>query len=286
MLSPQTSSSSPAYRRWEWFLRYGQWFGHCMLAMAMVFSNFFMSFFGFWMLGAVVLEMITDHYTGQRISDRWQRLRANVPARFMVAFFLLLAVGMLWTEDFDYGVKDLRMKLPVLFIPLLLPLLRPIPEKVFRLILISFVVALTVAVTFCLSVYVSWSNPELHDVREISVFISHIRFSLMIVFGIAILVFVFMKDNGLRWPAILLLIYFLFFLWILESVTGFSILILMVAVWMLRAATMSKVIAVRLAAVVLAIGLPLGAVMYFASCYHHYFSAEQIDWEHLDTHTP
>jgi O-Antigen ligase len=286
MLSPKTSSPSPAYKRWEWFLRYGQWFGHGMMAMAMVFSNFFMSFFGFWMLGAVVLEMITDHYTGQHISDRWQRLRANIPARFMVGLYLLLAVGMLWTEDLEYGVKDLRMKLPILFIPVLMPLLRPIPEKVFRFILLSFVVALTIAVTRCLAIYVSWNNPELHDVREISVFISHIRFSLMIVFGMAILVFVFMKDNALRWPAVLLLVYFLFFLWILESVTGFSILILMTAVWMLRAAVLSKVIAVRIAAVVLAIGLPLGAVMYFASCYHHYFSVQQLDWEHLETHTP
>lgn len=348
MLNSPPAVHSAAYRRWEWFLKYGQWFGLCMLPVSMVFSNFFMSFFGFWMVGAVILELVTDRARGNNLRARWSRFTGNRAAQLLVLFYLVIASGLLWTTDLGYGIKDLRLKLPVLFMAVLLPMLRPVPAVIFRTILLCFVLALTAAAMVCLVVYAGWSEHEMqltkrigtmqlviiclfavlalwllvsadqksdrntrlvigaalpaiavvgvyvfanwkdqrvHDVRNISIFISHIRFSLMVLFGIVLLCYTMAKQRGVGITAALIIVFFLFFLWILESVTGFAILVLLSAVMLFRLALSTKKTTWKWTAVVLALGFPLASVGYLSHCYHDYFTADPVDLNSLETRT-
>ena len=53
-------------------------------------------------------------YSGRNIKEKWSRFTSNKVAVLFVGIWLLHLVGMLWTSDFANGIKDLRIKLPLL----------------------------------------------------------------------------------------------------------------------------------------------------------------------------
>jgi hypothetical protein len=67
-------------------------------------------------------------------------------------------------------------------------MLEPLTQGQFRALIGLFIVAVISAVMWCLQVY--WtSGPDIeNDVRKISVFISHVRFSLLIALALGLLV--------------------------------------------------------------------------------------------------
>ena len=108
-----------------------------------------------------------------------QKTRSFFRNRAAMAACLLFAVhlaGMLYTADLGYGMKDLRIKLPLIALPVILSTSGKISLAQFRTILITHALAV-IAGTFS-GVFLLLTNSQISDAREISVFISHIRFSL------------------------------------------------------------------------------------------------------------
>jgi O-antigen ligase len=160
----------------------------------------------------------------------------NTPAVLLVAFYLLHVVGLLWTSDFEYALKDLRVKLPILIMPLVLSGMEPLDRKRFNFVMLVYVVSVFVATLFS---SVSYWRHDYEDIREISHFISHIRFCLNIVFCIAIIGYyifemrVSRRNNvpafGLKVAVNQFLMWFLLFwfvyqIYIFESLSGYVIL--------------------------------------------------------------
>ena len=121
------------------------------------------------------LSAMTDRGFKSKLSRFWQ----NKAAVLLVAFYLMHVVGLLWTSDFDYAMKDLRVKLPILVMPLVLSGMEPLDRKRFDFVMLVYVLSVFVATLFSSVSY--WCH-DYDDVREISHFISHIRFCLNIVF--------------------------------------------------------------------------------------------------------
>ena len=122
--------------------------------------------------------------TGRGIKHKLSRFFHNTPAVLLVAFYLMHVIGLLWTSDFQYALKDLRVKLPLLVMPLVLSSMEPLDRKSFNLVMLVYVLSVFIATVFS---SVSYWQHDYEDVREISHFISHIRFCLNIVFCIAII---------------------------------------------------------------------------------------------------
>ena len=175
--------------------------GLLMVAVGLTLSPFLMGMSQFWM----VLVWLVDGIVGNRdenvipcegsageggicfrhdFQHKLSRFWHNKAAVFLVAFYLLHVVGLLWTSDFDYALKDLRVKLPILVMPLVLSSMEPLDCKRFNLVMLVYVLSVFVATLFSSVSY--WRN-DYEDIREISHFISHIRFCLNIVFCIAII---------------------------------------------------------------------------------------------------
>ena len=121
--------------------------------------------------------------TGRGIKHKLSRFFHNTPAVLLVAFYLMHVIGLLWTSDFQYALKDLRVKLPLLVMPLVLSGMEPLDRKRFDFVMLVYVLSVFIATLFSSVSY--WRN-DYEDIREISHFISHIRFCLNIVFCIAI----------------------------------------------------------------------------------------------------
>ena len=126
------------------------------------------------------------------IKTKLSRFFHNKAAVLLVAFYLMHVVGLLWTSDFEYAMKDLRVKLPILVIPFVLSSMPPWDRKRFDFVMLVYVLAVFVATMFS---SVSYWRHDYEDVREISHFISHIRFCLNIVFCIAIIGWYIVKSK-------------------------------------------------------------------------------------------
>lgn len=231
--------------------------GLLMVAVGLTLSPFLMGMSQFWLVAVWVFDGLssrrhcgpdpqspkskeTSHYMGDggslsamtdrgfksKLSRFWQ----NKAAVLLVAFYLMHVVGLLWTSDFDYAMKDLRVKLPILVMPLVLSSMEPLDRKRFDFVMLVYVLSVFVATLFS---SVSYWRHDYDDVREISHFISHIRFCLNIVFCIAVIGYYLVTYKSSWWTKCiqaLLMLWFVYQIYIFESLSGYVILAAVVIV--------------------------------------------------------
>ena len=212
--------------------------GLLMVAVGLTLSPFLMGMSQFWL----VIVWVVDGFCTKTVNNKLSRFWHNKAAVFLVAFYLMHVVGLLWTTDFEYAMKDLRVKLPILLMPLVLSGMEPLDRKRFNLVMLVYVLSVFVATLFS---SVSYWRHDYEDIREISHFISHIRFCLNIVFCIAIIGYYIFKmrvSRGNDVPAFgikvavnqflmwFLLFWFVYQIYIFESLSGYVILAAVVIV--------------------------------------------------------
>ena len=162
--------------------------GLLMVAVGLTLSPFLMGMSQFWLVIVWVVDGICTKSFKEKLSRFWY----NKAAVLLVAFYLMHVVGLLWTSDFDYALRDLRVKLPILVMPFVLSSMEPLDRKRFNFVMLVYVLSVFVATVFSSMSY--WRH-DYEDVREISHFISHIRFCLNIVFCIAIILWYIVKTK-------------------------------------------------------------------------------------------
>ena len=74
---------------WNNLLNYLQLLGFAIVAVALPFSNFFMSFGMFWLGGAVALQLATDAVRKVSIKVRWKQFTSNSTAVALSLLFLV-----------------------------------------------------------------------------------------------------------------------------------------------------------------------------------------------------
>ncbi|MFM2201970.1 MAG: hypothetical protein RL040_1170 [Bacteroidota bacterium] len=257
---------------WNNVTDYLQFFGFAIIAVALSFSNFFMSFGMFWLAGVLVLQIAGDLYQKKSVLQRWKRFTSNSSAIALAALILLPIVGLLWTSNYNHAFWDIRMKLPLLVLPLLISGLNPLTQGQFRALTGIFILGVAVAVLFCLQSY--WiGSPEIDkDVRDISIFISHVRFSLLIALAFGLLVsHAYSSAKG----AILIILFAIpsfYFLYVIGSVTGVCALAVLI-VWSSfhiaarQSAFYRKALVFSVPAVLIAL-----SSMYLVKSYKEYFT--------------
>jgi hypothetical protein len=201
-----------------------------LMLLSLPFLRLGMSIAGFWLAGVWIFDYVFDCSVYKDPWKKWQLFWHNRAARWLTAIFFLHVVGLLWTSNFEYGIHDLRIKLPLLFMPLVFSGTPKIGKRELHWLLWVFIAALLASSLWCLAYF--YQTNDLYDVRDISVFISHIRFSLMIALGIGVLIYLLHKSRGLvKLLNLVLIIYFAGFLWLLQSLTGFVALAMVVFSW-------------------------------------------------------
>jgi hypothetical protein len=159
--------------------------GLLMVAVGLTLSPFLMGMSQFWLVIVWFVDALTPPFKGAGgIKTKLSRFWHNKAAVLLVALYLMHVVGLFWTSDFQYALKDLRVKLPILVMPFVLSSMEPLDRKRFNIVMLVYVLSVFIATQFS---FVSYMRHDYEDVREISHFISHIRFCLNIVFCIAII---------------------------------------------------------------------------------------------------
>ena len=195
------------------------YFGLLMMAVSLTLSPFLMSVAQFWMVGIWII----DGAVSKDFKEKWHHFTHNWIALLIVSLYLLHVFGLVYTSDFQYAFKDLRIKLPLLVLPFVLSSMKPLSKKQFDLLLNVYVFSVFVATWFSFAHYV---KHDYQDVREISHFISHIRFCLQIVFCIFITGYYLLKRQSKWWECvleILLIVWFCIQIYIFESLSGYVV---------------------------------------------------------------
>ena len=225
--------------------------GLLMVAVGLTLSPFLMGMSQFWLaLVWLVDALVSARHCGldpqspqgRGFKSKLSRFWHNKAAVLLVAFYLMHVVGLLWTSDFEYALKDLRVKLPILVMPFVLSSMLPLDRKRFDFVMLVYVLSVFIATLFS---SVSYWRHDYEDVREISHFISHIRFCLNIVFSMAVIGYYIFKmrvprEHGVPAFGVKVAVnqFLMWFIWlwfayqiyIFESLTGYVILAAVVLV--------------------------------------------------------
>jgi hypothetical protein len=227
------------------FIRYNYIFSLCLIIIFLPFSKFLLSVGQFYLMGTWALERIdcpkfmawftTPFNLRKRIFafpfllgmlfvsiyKGFLEVLRNRPAMVLMSIYILHVAGLIFTTDFGYAFKDLRVKTPIFILPLFIATSEAFGNKAFYRFLYLYILTL-VAVTF-----VNTMNLAEHhyvDLREVSKHVSHIILSLMLNLGIFISgYFVFRARKTPLYLRIILLAagaWFGVYLVLTKSVTG------------------------------------------------------------------
>jgi hypothetical protein len=268
--------------QWTSLLQALQFIGYALLVAALPLSNLLMSVALFWLAGVWLLQVITDRIQQKKLSVRFDRFKQNKNAWLLCLLYFLPVIGLLWTEDFRYAAWDLRMKLPILILPFILTTLNPLTETEYRRILGTFLLSLTFCVIWCLLIYWHIHPKQYQDVREISVFISHVRFSLLIILGLAIVFFEAWHLPFGKPLSIMLSALFLYFLYVIASMTGYLVLGCIILWAIARKIKTSEKKSLRIGLTSLLLLIPAVSILLVQQSYKKYFDVSNVDWNNLE----
>ncbi|MBL4657240.1 MAG: O-antigen ligase family protein [Flavobacteriales bacterium] len=227
-----------------------------------------------------------------------KRFVSHKPALIFSSVFALHLVGLLYTSNWDYAAWDLQNKIPILVIPLLIisspPLSKVRIDQVMK-VFVSSVVIFSLVCAGELTPFNNWfrglfglGEREIIDARQISHFISHIRFSLMICLSIAWLMYGLIKKNISKVNSALHIgtaIWLFTFLFLLESMTGLAILFSLGFISILYVAIIQKNKLIKLSSLVILVVAPLLAINFVGNMIVDFYHVNEENVEELPKYT-
>ena len=219
------------------------------------------------------------------IKTRFNDFIHNKVAVVMVSVYVMHLLGLIYTYDFPSAFHDLRIKLPLLIMPLVLSTMKPLDRKQFDTVLWFFIAAV-----FFVTVLgtVKFIRRDFVDVRELSPFINYIRLALCIVFSIFVLGYYLVKRNHslmIKTIMVFMIIWFLWQITVFESFTSVLVIAALCFVLVMYFIFKSTKTNVKICMVV-AIVVVAGVVIYFPyKVAKDYMNPAKVDVTQLDTHT-
>ncbi len=142
----------------------------------------------------------------------------------IVFVYFLFVIGMIYTSNFSEGLHQLKIKLPLLIIPLGIFSFYPLTQKEFKLLFHGILMGGLISIVVGILVYFGIITKKSTDVREYSYLISHIRLSTLLVFNIFMCCFVIVNKKYRYVHFLFYIVYIILSLLsiiLLQSITAF-----------------------------------------------------------------
>lgn len=161
----------------------------CSLAASVVCSKAIMS------VGMVLL--LLNLIVERDYSKYWENIRKSRLLLWIISFFVLHILSLAWSTNLDYGIHDIKAKLPFIVLPLVLTA-KPLSKRSdLRYVLGIFLASVLFVTLFNFISYQQiFGNRNYDDIRGMSLFDSHVRLSLMVAMAIVVAVQLY------RWKAL------------------------------------------------------------------------------------
>ncbi|MGZ4048055.1 MAG: hypothetical protein ACXVNN_01760, partial [Bacteroidia bacterium] len=196
-------------------------FALALLVIGMPVSKFLMS------LSQIIL--VCNWFLEGGLISKIKSFLKNKAALILSSLLLLHIIGLIYTSDSDYAFHDIRVKAPLLILPLILSTSKPLSKEVINIILQLFIGSIIVGSIISILILTGMIHrkAEVIDIREASMFISHIRFALLICVAIFISGYYvsFHKKLHIKLLWVSVIVWLIVFLIIMQSITGLSALL-------------------------------------------------------------
>lgn len=221
---------------------------------------------------------------------KWERFRSNRALWVLMVFYLVHAVGLLWSQDAAYSMKDMRVKLPLFMLPMIVATSVPLIRQQTNRILLFFSLGVFAGSMASVMKLIGWLPGVVEGYRDLSVFISHIRFSLMIVLALLVDIYVLFiqRNDKTRFEQIFYLVCLIWFpvlLVLLKSLSGIVIGGVLAIFILGRGVLEIRDPVIRFMALVPVIMIPLFSIIYLGHAINKFYDTEPVDPAELDVYT-
>lgn len=250
------------------------------LALGLPLSKFLMS------LSQIV--MICNWVLEGRLKQRFASLYKNKVALIVCSLLLIHFIGLVYTTDYNYAFKDIRIKLPLLVLPLIIATSVPLTQKTYDIVLKLLVGSVLIGTGVSILVLLGIWPHKVNDMRDISIFISHIRFALIICVSIFISFYFVLKSSSITHKTawLIIIVWLAVFLIIMESLTGIGVLSIAIVILVIYTALKSKNKLLSYTALFFLLGFIIFSAYYIRSIASEIKQKEFIDFNVADKYTP
>jgi hypothetical protein len=215
-----------------------------------------------------------------QFQSKLRLLREKKSLLLLISVFLVYLIGILWTNSLKWGLHDIKIQLPLLVLPLVIGTSIQLNYRQVKQIIYTFSAAVVVASLCSIWVLLGFSGKTIHDPREMSLFISHIRFALLINIAIFSSGWYFVNSERKNPTEKLLLAAAIFwlslFLVILKSATGWVVFMTVSSVIIVGAIWQLKKLAWRIPLLVILLSMFLLPAAYITLVVHQFYDIETI----------
>lgn len=234
--------------------------------------------------------LLTNWLVEGRFHEKWQRFRQNPAIGILLSLYILHALGLLWSNDPEFGALDMRVKMSLFVLPMVIGTSPSLVRSQVDRILLFFTMAVFVATMASVMALLGWLSVQVEGYRDLSLFMSHIRFSLMVVLAILIVVWYLFIDRGsllrpVRLWYLLGLAWFPVFLILLKSLSGIVIMGFLGFFLLVRWVFEIRDPAIRFMVFMPVIMIPLFSIIYLGQVINKYYTFDEIHFEDIDSHT-
>jgi len=254
-----------------------------LLAMAasLPLSKGFMSIFTGVLMGHWIIQ-------GQ-FQAKLRLLKERKSVLLIISVFFVYLVGLLWTNNREWGIHDLKIQLPLLILPLVIGTSVALNYSQVKKIIYVFSAAVIVSSFLSVLALFGFTFRTIHDTRQISLFISHIRFALLINISIFSLGWYFLnpEKKSLTEKVLLSLaiVWLSIFLIILKSATGWVVFLIVLAFVLVLGILKIRKLARRVALLGILFSIFLIPIAFFGYVFRQFYNVEFIpkDFMHEKT---
>jgi len=256
--------------------------GLLLLVVSLPLSKFTMSISQFMLIGGWLLD--------GNLKEKVKSFLNNKIALLLSSVYLMHVLGLMITTDFDYAFKDLRVKLPLLLLPLIFSTAPKLTKQQFENVLLAAISGVTISTLISLLIFLGIVKRTVIDIRDISIFISHIRLVLLCCLSIFISAWLIYSNKKKKplWYTMLLCcvsVWLIVFIVLVESLTGAAILFSGLLIFSIWFALSKGSLPIRLLVVLVLIGVPYGLYRYIDSINRSLKKTEKIDYSKLEKYT-
>lgn len=257
-------------------IKYFYLFGVLMMMFGLMFSFFFASISIAWLLFTWILEGDFKNKFKENLKD-WALI-------IFVCIFFVYLLGILWTNNFEFGFADLLIKTSILVLPIVLKSKFWLDYKIFISIIYIFLIFVFLKSIQYLIFFVFKIN------TTESIFypqMSHILYSIIINIAIVFSLFIIRTHKNI-WIKILLVFYILWFTAIIiyiQSLTGVAVLLVFMVILNFYSFFSKQNIVFSLVFLVFSLTIFILFLKITINEYNLYFNVKPINYSQLQKQT-
>jgi hypothetical protein len=249
-----------------------------LIAVSLPFSVFTLS------IAQIIL--VVNWISEGKFEEKWLQLKQKPAVWIISLFYLVHLLGMVYTSDFSWGFHDLRIKLPMLVLPVIIGTSTPLYKNHLKIILNFFIAAVLTGSFYSASIFWELIGNPLNSKDQIYPFISHIRWALIIDLSIVIMFWLFKNTKiWLKWFYVISIMWLVTYTLLINGLTGVVILISISLFLLIRSIFYKTLPVYRWGTVVLVFIIFIIIVSFLCRSYSRFYTFEKVDTLKIDTIT-